>query len=298
MARGTPTCSAPGFTEEDTMTTATIQSSVPMTFAEYVAIDRVNFSTLKEMRKSPKHYLFAVENSRKDTKRLALGRATHTAILEPDRFAIEYAVYRGGRRAGKDWDAFCAANKDRTIVNLSEYAAALGMRDSVRAHPIAGPILAAGLPEQTFLWTDPETGVECKCRPDWLATMAGCFVDVKTTVDGEAAKFGALAARYGYHLQAAFYRRGLLAHGLDLPPKIVTVEAAEPYDVAVFAVDEDALYAGDETVGELLRRVAECRASGKWPGRYQNEERLALPSWAFPDEGDAGLGLVIGREAA
>jgi hypothetical protein len=279
------------------MTTAAIQSSVPMTFAEYVAIGRVNFSTLKEMRKSPKHYLFAVENSRKDTKRLALGRATHTAILEPDNFAVEYAVWRGKRRQGGDWDAFCAANKDRTIVNLAEYAAALGMRDSVRAHPTAGPLLRSGLPEQTLLWTDPETGIECKCRPDWLATAAGCFVDLKTTADGDRDRFGALSARYGYHIQSAFYRRGLLAHGLDLPPKIVAVEAAEPYDVAVFAVDEDALYAGDETVGELLRRVAECRASGKWPGRYEVEERLALPSWAFPDEDDGGLGVVFHEQA-
>jgi hypothetical protein len=276
------------------MTTAAIQSAVPMTFEEYVAIDRVNFSTLKEMRKSPKHYLFAVENGRKDTKRLKLGRATHTAVLEPDRFALDFTVWRGNRRQGKDWDAFCAANKDRTIVNLSEYAAALGMRDSVRAHPIAGKILTSGLPEQTFLWTDEETGIECKCRPDWLSTVGGCFVDLKTTADGDAQRFGSLSARYGYHIQSAFYRRGLLAHGLDLPPKIVAVEAAEPYDVAVFDVDEDALYAGDEAVGELLRRVAECRASNKWPGRYETEIRLSLPAWAFPqDDNDLGLDLEV-----
>jgi hypothetical protein len=273
------------------------QTAVPMTFEEYLAIPRVNFSTLKEMRKSPKHYLFALSNPREDTVRLALGRAAHTSVLEPDRFAVDYAVFRGNRRAGKDWDAFCAANKDRTILRLSEYATALSMRDAVRAHPVAGKILRAGFPEQTITWTDPETGVECKCRIDWLSPGAGCFADLKTTADGDAERFGALSARYGYHLQAAFYRRGLLANGLDLPAKIIAVEAAEPHDVAVFGVDEDALYAGDEEVGELLRRVAECRESGRWPGRYEVEERLALPSWAFPDEDDGGLGVVFHEQA-
>lgn len=267
------------------------------TFDEYRAIDAVNWSTLKQMRRSPKHYQFIVANPIEDTTRLALGRATHTAVLEPDKFALDYAVFRGPRRAGKDWDAFCAANRGRTILKLDEYATALAMRDAVRAHPIAGPILASGLPEQTFTWTDPETGLECKARPDWLATAAACFADLKTTVDVDADRFGALSARMGYHGQVAFYRRGLLAHGLDLPPKIIAVEAAEPHDVAVFAVDEDALYAGDEEVGELLRRVAECRESGKWPGRYETEMRLTLPAWAFPDEDDGGLGVVFHEQA-
>jgi hypothetical protein len=279
------------------MTTAVaIQSCVPMTFEEYLALPGVNFSTLKEMRKSPRHYHFRVSNPREDTKSLALGRATHTSVLEPDRFAIEYAVWRGSRRAGKEWDEFCAANKGRTIVKLDEYATALSMRDAVRAHPIAGKILAAGMPEQTFTGVDPETGLMLKCRVDWLATVYACFADLKTTADGEAKRFGILAHRYGYNLQSAFYRRVLALNGLDLPPKIITVESAEPHDVAVFGVDEDALYFADAEITELLRRVADCTASGKWPGRYETaEERLALPSWAFPqdDDGVTGLDLVV-----
>jgi hypothetical protein len=264
-----------------------------MTFEEYLAIDAVNWSTLKEARKSPKHYLFIVSNPREDTARLALGRATHTAVLEPDRFILDFAVFRGPRRAGKDWDAFCAANKGRTILKLEEYATCLSMRDAVRAHPAAGPLLRAGLPEQTFAAVDKETGLTLKCRTDWLATVAACFADLKTTVDVERSRFAALATRMGYFGQLAFYQRVLRANGLDLPPKIIAVEAAEPHDVAVFPVDEDALWFADQEVGRLLRLVADCRASNRWPGRYEAEEPLAPPAWAFPQDDDSPTGLDL-----
>ena len=266
-----------------------------MTFDEYLALDRVNWTLLKEMRRSPLQFDFRRHNPREDTKRLAGGRATHTAILEPDRFLLDYALWTGDRRAGKEWDKFCAAHPGRTILKADDYASALGQRDAVRAHPAASALLRVGRPEETILWTDEETGLDCKARLDWLGEA---LVDVKTTVDVDASRFGALAYRYGYHMQIAFYLRGLRARGMEVPAKIIAVETAEPYEVAVFALDDDAIWAGDEEVGELLRRVSQCRTAQAWPVRYPAEEPLRLPSWAFPDEGAEGLGLIIGGEAA
>jgi hypothetical protein len=154
----------------------------------------------------------------------------------------------------------------------------------------------AGRVRDSALHARRRSGPPHRRQVDWLATVYACFADLKTTADGEAKRFGILAHRYGYNLQSAFYRRVLALNGLDLPPKIITVESAEPHDVAVFGVDEDALYFADAEITELLRRVADCTASGKWPGRYETaEERLALPSWAFPqdDDGVTGLDLVV-----
>ncbi len=49
-----------------------------------------------------------------------------------------------------------------------------------------------------------------------------------------------------------------------------------------------------------LRAVADCQASGKWPGRYEVETPLVLPKWCYPaeDEVDQGYGLVIPTEEA
>lgn len=264
-----------------------------MTRDEYFARPEVNWSLLKEMRRSPLQFNFRRHNPREDTKRLMAGRAGHTAILEPDRFLLDYALWTGDRRAGKEWDKFCAANGGKTILKAEDYAAALGQRDAVRAHPVAANLLRAGRPEETVFWTDSETGLACKARLDWLGEA---LVDVKTTVDVDARRFGALAYRYGYHCQLAFYLRGLRANGIDVPAKIIAVETAEPYEVAVFGLDEDVLWAGDEEVGELLRRVSQCEVAKAWPVRYPAEEPLALPSWAFPAEEDSTFGLTTQHE--
>jgi PDDEXK-like domain of unknown function (DUF3799) len=269
-----------------------------MTREEYEQIDAVNWTTLKAMRQSPKHYRYHAAHPTEDTAAMAMGRAVHTAVLEPDRFPLDYAVWKGDRRAGKEWEAFRAANADRTILRADEYAYCLEIRDAVRAHPVAKHLLEAGEAEKTILWTDDATGLACKGRIDWLNGIGLC--DLKTTADLDPLRFGATAARMGYHCQLAFYRRGLAANGVQAPVKIMAVEKSAPYDTAVFTLDEDTLYAGDEEVSELLRRVVECRAANAWPGRFgDGEAPLTLPAWAFP-AAEEGLpnGLTFSAEEA
>src|SRR5574341_1373220 len=217
-----------------------------MTREEYDRIDAVNWTTLKAMRASPKHYRYAAEHATGDTAAMRDGRAVHTAVLEPDRFPLDYAIWAGERRAGKEWEVFKAANHDKTILRADEYAYCLEIRDAVRAHPVARHLLEAGEAGKTITWTDAATGLPCKGRIDWLNGIGLC--DLKTTADLDPIRFAATAARLGYHCQLAFYRRGLAANGIDAPVKIMAVEKNPPYDVAVFSLDEDTLFAGDEEV--------------------------------------------------
>jgi exodeoxyribonuclease VIII len=259
-----------------------------MTFQAYQAIDAVNWTTLKEMGRSPKHYRHRLETPREDTPALAMGRAAHTAVFEPDRFILDYAVFTGPRRAGKEWDAFAAANEGRTILKTEEYQRCLAIRDAVRAHPVAARYLASGMAEHTVRWTDEETGLACKGRADWVAPMLRALVDLKTTGDVNDRIFGHTAARLGYPGQLAFYYDGLRLSGMDLEKVIIiAVESGAPHDVAVFRVDEDVLYTGREQYRGYLRRVAGCRKLGAWPGRYAEEQSLELPPWARDDEEDA-----------
>lgn len=268
-----------------------------MTFEEYAKIDAINFTTLKETRKSPKHFKYRRENPREDTTRLGLGRAAHTAVFEPDRFPLDYAVFRGARRAGKAWDEFQDANEGRTILKADEYAACLAMRDAVRACPAAAKWLKAGKPEHTITWTDKETGLPCKARIDWLSI--GSELDLKTTATVDPRWFGSAAARLGWHIQQAFYLDGLAAHGLVPEARIIAVEAEPPHDCAVFLLNEDVLYAAREEMRELLRRVAGCMERNEWPGRFDEvggETMLELPGWCFPEDGEGGFSVTTVAE--
>lgn len=273
-----------------------------LTFEDYVALPAVNWTTLKEMRRSPLHYAHRLANPKEDTTRLALGRACHTAVFEPDRFLLDYALFEGEARRGKEWTAFKELHADKTILKRDEYELCIEIRDAVREHPVASKYLAKGRAEQTITWTDEETGLLCKARLDFVSEVPGlaALLDMKTTQTVDAALFGATAARMGWHDQAAWYVRGLAANGLPLmPAKLLAVELEPPHDVAVFDVDPDALYAGEEECRELLAKVAECRAANAWPGRYANELPLKLPAWFYAqaDEEQGGpLGLDIGGE--
>lgn len=263
-------------------------------YADYAALDAVNWSTLKEMRRSPRHYLHRLKNPKADTSRLALGRATHTAVFEPDRFMLDYVLWDGDRR-GKAYTAFCEQHPDQTILKVEEYETCLAMRDAVRSHPVAGPLLTPpGEAEKVITWTDAATGLACKGRIDWW--RVGLLCDLKTTATIDRRRFASTVFEMGYHGQGAFYRAGLIANGLDAAPfRIIAVEAAAPHDVAVFTLDDDALYQGELLVADLLALVAAGRFSGQWPGAYPEEVPLSLPAWAFPKE--EGALDVLGLEA-
>lgn len=267
-------------------------------FADYLTLPAVNWSTLKHLRKSPLHYRHALENPREDNARLALGRAAHTAVFEPDKFMLEYACFKGERRAGKAWEAFKEQHAGETILKIEEYRTCLAIRDAVRRHPVAAEYLAAGVPESSIFWTDLETGLECKARPDWISVSKGALVDLKTTGDIDAHRFAATAARMLYYCQLAFYREGLKrAHDAEYPVVMIAVEQSPPHDVAVYTLDEDALYAGWEEVQVLLVRLKRCRNENRWPGRYEEAQTLRLPGWIWPDEeSDTAIGddLVFG----
>lgn len=263
-------------------------------FPDYAAIEAVNWSTLKEVQRSPLHFAHRVDNPREDTSRLAFGRAVHTAVLEPDRFPLEYVVWDGARRAGAEWSAFALANANRTILRRDEYETALAVRDAVMGHKEAGRLLRRrGVAEQTITWTDKATGLACKARPDWMTGRT--LTDLKTTGDVDAFAFGRVAARLCYHGQLGFYRmaarqvkRGKWA------VRIIAVEADAPHDVAVFKVPDDVLDLGEELAHDLLREVAECRDTGDWPGKYPGLQTLRMPEWIYGSDSDiAGVGLEL-----
>jgi len=253
--------------------------------AEYEAIDAINWSALKEMRRSPLHFQHRRRAPPADNDTLRVGRAVHTAVLEPDRFPRKYVVWQGGRRYGKEWEQFKAVHHRETILTLEQHTRACLIRDAVRAHPVARPYLERGDAEVVHTWTDHDTGLACKARFDWLSPSA--LVDIKTARHAVSERaFQVTAYRLSYFHQLSFY-----AGGLDPTPPaiIVAVEPEAPFDVAVWQLSEDALYAAGEDIKKLLARVVECQRADRWPGAFDRPQELDLPRWAYPDEHDLDL---------
>jgi hypothetical protein len=269
-------------------------------FAAYLDIDAVNWSTLKDLRRSPLHYKHGVGTKRKETPAMRKGRVNHTAVFEPDRLALDYAIFteknKAGKvvKSGKAYTAFRKANNGRTILSPPEYAHACALRDAVRSHPLAGPYLERGEAEKCLQWTDDETGLKCKARLDFLSSGKPALVDLKSTADIAYSIFCSRAYKMGYHCQLGFYDWGLVtALKLHLPVVVIAVEQTPPYDVGVFEYDPDCIDTGRNETRSLLTKLAYFREQNVWPGQYAEEMALGFPGWvdASENEDTSDLGL-------
>jgi hypothetical protein len=268
---------------------------------QYDLIERVNFSTLKHIKKSPKHYRHALTNPSPDTDAKKLGRAVHIGCFEPEKFAFRVVRWDGGTRRGKEWDAFRRANADREILTENEYEECAAIQQAVRSDKRAAPYVSGGRGEVTLAWTDEvkdrganNYSIPCKGRIDFDVPSA--IVDLKTTRDITQEAFGKQVWGLDYHAQAAWYVDGYYrATGIRKPFVMVAVEHTAPYDVVVYHVPERHLEMGREQYRDWLDRLAICRETATWPG-YANdcELELELPRWAEPDDDIGGLGLVVG----
>lgn len=250
-----------------------------MSSDDYHAHHAVSKSVLDKIARSPLHCRAYLDGLRTEpTPAMQFGTALHAAVLEPELFDAQYAVFEGDRRttAGKQAYADLVA-RNKSIITSADSDAITSMTAAVSSHPMASGLLRSGRAEDSVFWTDPETGLPCKCRPDWWRTD-GIVVDVKTTEDASPAGFAKSVAAFRYHVQAAHYLAGTGANRF----LFIAVEKKAPYAVAVYELDSISL-----EVGEMIRRAdlttyAMCQESGEWPGYSSAVEILSLPAWSFP----------------
>ena len=260
-----------------------------LTNEEYHAHPAISRSGLGLIQRSPRHfwerYLNPDHVPGEPTPAMRFGTAVHTAVLEPELFDQQYALaptLSRTTKAGKEaWAA--AAEGGRDLLNESEHAAILGIRTAVHAHPAAGRCLSIdGINESTFITTDPGTGIEIKCRPDRL-TESGWVVDLKTTQDASASEFARSIAKFGYHVQAAFYLHTIEVATGTRPKGFIflAVEKTAPYAVQMMRLGPDSIAFGTDIVYQNLSTLAQCQETGIWPGYAESVIDVELPPWAL-----------------
>ena len=230
-----------------------------------------------------------------------IGVAAHLAVLEPSRQADSIVVIEAGdyrsTKAREARDAARAAGKVPLLPYQLDIVRAIA--GSIRAHPIAGAAFIGGEAEVTLTWRDPDTGIPCKARPDYLPRHRRWLVDLKTAASANPRTWRDQAYRLGYHARAAWYLDGAETVLGRAPEEywFVIVEKEPPYLVSVITLDEQALHWGrlaNHKACELFRRSA---AANDWPGYRQPGQnrdrafRIGLPPWAIyqlQDREDAG----------
>lgn len=244
-----------------------------MTNAEYRAAEGVSRSELNTiLQKTPMHFLYEQMNPKEDTPALLFGRATHKAILEPETFFDEFVegirVDRRTKEGKEKWEDFLSSVGDRDVVSPDDMEILKEMR-AVIDHDTNASKFLSGIHEQSFFWTDAETGEKCKVRPDCIAEVDGktYLVDYKTTDSCADGAFERSVRKYGYKFQAGMYREGYFQNTFkDVGFVFVAQEKTAPYAVRVYICSDDFLEEGYTMFREAIGIYHECKTTNHYWG--------------------------------
>lgn len=274
---------------------------------DYHAIkEAIGSSGLRKLARSPLHFFGSTLDPQRPapatSSSMANGTLTHCALLEPDQLDQRYIVVPGDaprkpsstQRNAKNpsaetlhaiewWAEFEAEHGAKIVIEPELLQTAQRQAASIRALPEIGPLLLRGEAEVSAFWIDPQTGVLCKVRPDWV-TPGGAGVvllDLKTTQDASPHGFRRAIGNYRYDLQAAFYSDGYeKATGqMVLGFVFAVVESEWPHAAATYMLDDASMDKARSEVRALLNLYAECKREDTWPGYVPFIQPISTPGW-------------------
>lgn len=261
-----------------------------MSNEDYHSSEGISKSGLDLIAKSPLHYWAAYLNPKREprteTAAMMIGTAIHTAVLEPDRFAMEYRVSPAVDKRTKDgkatWEAFVAdcETNGHTPISVKDLEACNNIAEVVRNHYTAQQLFKNGVAETSMFWEDEATGVLCKCRPDWIAD-GNILVDLKSTVDASPEGFSRSAFNYRYWVQAAWYLDGAEKATGTRPEAFVFVafEKEPPYACGFYYASDEMVEAGRAEYRRCLDLYADSLKHKNWRGYSPTLEPLQMPAW-------------------
>lgn len=273
-----------------------------MSFADYLNIDAINASLLKPHAVSARHARWKASEDQ-DTAALSLGRVVHTAILEPERFRDEYVVApKVDRRtkAGKQrWAEFQSESAGRVVVTAEEHRIACAIAGQSCTVPHIAELLWATGDEVELTVVQPDThhDVLCKARIDCYREWRGwpTIIDLKTTSarDLKPHTLAREVHKYGYHIQAAWYKDLYeRATGIEIGSFVfVFCQTTQDMDIAAYQLDDDALDQGRRESRQYMQQLMTCRETGRWPGVQPSDVgMIGLPIYAIePTLDDSGI---------
>lgn len=249
--------------------------------SDYHQSEGISKSGLDLFARSPAHYRYSAK--REPTAAMALGTATHTAILEPHIYAEKYVILRDApdRRSSVYKEAVKQLGAEYVLLG-KEADQIAGMQEAVRSNRHAGALLADGYAEQSLFTRDPVTGVIVRVRYDWI-TAAGQPVDLKTTQDASDEAFGKSIMNYRYHVQDVLYCDAWeWAFGEQPPPMLfLAVESEMPHCTAIHRIPHDFRQYARKLYRAELNSYAACLESGQWPGLQSEPHTTQMPGWAI-----------------
>jgi hypothetical protein len=196
---------------------------------EYHSDPAVSNSNIKDLLVSPMKYWrnSSLNPKRKfrETKSKTIGTALHCYLMEREKFWKEYIIlpeleidsefYKTESKKEdflQNFELFASKTAktfkykgNKIKLSEQEFEEVREMVEYFESLPTAGELFKDGYMEVSIFWRDEETGLMCKCRPDYLTP--NYIADYKSISNIDQIKSS--CGNYDYYLQQAFYLEGL-----------------------------------------------------------------------------------------
>lgn len=270
---------------------------------EYFAYPALNHSGAKAILQSPAHYKWQLANPKEPTPAMIDGKAMHCAILEPEAFMDRYAILPDNAPLRPTdrmlsspnqkpeileriqfWSVFDNESMGKEVISNEKAVRYQEIGRIVRQHHELRGFFTKGFAERAVFGNDPETGVLCKCKPDYLTEVNGyrIMLEVKSSDNVQFQFFQRTAYNYGYFTASAFYTDLMEWAGLNRPDLylIVAFERDPPFGVKIYEIPEEAIEWGRRRCRAAINLYAECLERDHWPNYDTTIDVLTLPTWA------------------
>lgn len=264
----------------------TLCGAFKMSNRDYHAAPGISKTALDNINESPLYFRYRLEMPLEVKESLIFGSAYHCLWLEDEPFDSLFYITETQPRSPK-MDAL--GRWPISEANLSKIKLMLGR---LAQHKRA-PSLKMGLREVSFFWTDPETGILCKCKPDTLL-LTGIVNDNKTTTDVDSRAFSDTIFKRRYQVQGAFILDGVRLAleqsgqdiGLERAPDTFVLTAQEkeaPFDILCRPLGPTSIVQGEELYKKDLETYARCVQDDVWPGKDggRDMEEIDCPLYTF-----------------
>jgi len=245
------------------------------TNAEYHASPGISNSMVKVARKNMELFdgLFIKKTlTQKTTKPMEFGDAAHKMFLGDGIITVipPDVLAKNGAKSTNAYKAFALAHAGEALITEKEDRQLQEMQAVLLSVPLVAQWLndAKAHREYAIRWTDPETEMLLRCKPDILT--GACIPDLKTAALCDPEAFAIQAIRLGYHRQAVFYSMGVEdLTGKKLPMVFIVQEREPPYTVELIDLSEKFLERGLREIRKALAMIQEA-------GVY---DRYRSPTW-------------------
>lgn len=219
--------------------------------------------------------------------RLDRGTLAHLLLMQPELVAESVAVWRGGKRQGAEYDAWCDQNQGKIQFTARDYAHVTATVATImRECPQVSEMLA-GLDYEVAL-NQEWNGLLMKGRTDAIKIQKRLIVDVKTLeTDTDRGSVKRNIREWHYREKMALYRQ-LAAIETGTDPEewkcyLLYIGIGQRPGVRKVKLSSGALEWGLYRMRDAVQCVHQCQADGRWPMMFGSDV-VDVDLWEMPVE--------------